>query len=381
MLGVPVERVYEGERHVIDAPEAAKGMAHTPLMPRMHFPPQPEMDSAPEDGPLTVAYRLAPNVSRIYAKNPCPDTGQYLGRFESLLPHPAVQGSRLLPAPGNDVCGYVQACSQMEPDTRYDLEVLHVGLNELRLVYAAINGWCLQFWRSQDEFQAGMSGLRNAPRPFAWWDLRNAFDVDVDFLDWSAEVCPHRMRVLMKQGLLYFRIEHPEDVPLWYRAIKRLIQEATINNVRLRDRGLHQQKRWPAAVGLATAMLNSSPIGERALAITFHCYDIDYDCQLGAGEVMVLIQELVAGIIHAEQRSEGQDRDSAVISAASRVSEDELFERAQRFLRRCSDVATGSIRKDAFIRRGHAAMLEALDLPCAEEFEQDAGYTDACSLM
>jgi len=332
------------------------------------------MDSAAEDGPISVAFNMRPSLRTMIPKRPSPDTLQYPNRMESWLQEKQLVGK--LPRHPADVCGYVQAAITDEHDhsAKNKAEYHRLGFqhNEVRLVFQSISGWVLMVWRSQEEFEEGIHGDRRAPRPIAWFDLREAVDLEVTIGDYFQDLCPHLIRILMKSGNYYFRVELPEDVPVWYMAIKRLIQDACIDDVRLRDTETHKMKRWPAACGIAKAILGGWPIGERALAIAFHCYDIDYDCALKTGELMVLIQELLAAMLHDEGRAEGQDRATAVMSAASRVSEDDLYERAIRFRRRCDNHCEGKVRKDNFIIYGHSAILEALDMG-TELPEEDRG--------
>lgn len=381
-----------GRSRLIEPPPSAAAMKNMPLKPRINFPPQPVMDSAPQDGPITVAYGFQPTVAAMYAKTPSPMTAQYLHRMESRYPHPLEMQAHCLPGPPErtDVRGYIQAAVHDEDHFAANArEIAENGIahNKLRLVFAEISGWVMNFWRTEEEFHVGREdlmqghpyGLRGRPRPMAVWNLKAAYDVDIDFLDFNTEICPHRIRVLTDKGNIFFRVDNPEDVPLWYMAIKKIIQDANWYYVQSRDRELHKDKRWPAAVGLASCLINGSPIGERALSIAFQCYDIDYDCTMRAGEVMVLIQELIAALLTAEGRAEGAERSTAVLSALSRLpgGVDELFDRAQRFVRRCTTVACGRIQREDFILHGQEAMLEALDL-LPEEQKAKQG---ACSVM
>eukprot|EP00971_Amphidinium_carterae_P274353 5444512-Amphidinium_carterae.1 len=134
---------------------------------------------------------------------------------------------------------------------------MHVKHREDRLVYAATNGWTLQFWTSQDEFEHGVRGpQRGGTRPFAWWDLRNAYDVMVDISDIELDRCPHRIAVLTRGGNIFFRIEFSEDVPIWYFAIRRIIQDAFFARVDSQDTRQKELKRWPASVGIARALVH-----------------------------------------------------------------------------------------------------------------------------
>lgn len=351
-------------------------MKHMPLMPRMNFPPQPVMDSAGDDGPISVAFGMRKSVRAYVPTRPCPNTWTYPDRRDSLL----LERRQIQPRQGSDVCGYIQAAASDADLAANNEEKERMGVthNEMRLVYGSISGWTLLLWQTQQDFQEGLHGEKRAPRPIAWFDLREAYDVNVDFGDYVTEICPHRVRVMMPKGHLFFRVEHPEDVPVWFSAIRSLIMDSTVAFSKTRDSKHLQSKRWPAAKGLARELLSGRPIGERALAIAFHCYDIDYDSSLRLGEIMILIQELLAAMLADVGRAEGGDRDTAVMSASARIPEEELFERAMRFRRRCGHTAGGRVKKDAFIINGHEAMLEAMDLAPGVH---GGGGESSCSVM
>eukprot|EP00929_Paragymnodinium_shiwhaense_P003725 TRINITY_DN10434_c0_g1_i2.p1 TRINITY_DN10434_c0_g1~~TRINITY_DN10434_c0_g1_i2.p1 ORF type:complete len:378 (-),score=61.69 TRINITY_DN10434_c0_g1_i2:116-1249(-) len=254
--------------------------------------------------------------------------------------------------------------------------------HDQRIVFAAISGWTLAFWQSYEDFEAARHHGPKGPAPIHWWDLRQVQDLTVDFEDINAVECPHRLRLLMLKGNLYFRVEAPEDVPVWVAAIRKVVEEAGWVYVKERDTPLHQQKRWPAAVGLARAVSSGAPIGERALAIAYHLYDIDFNTELRLGEIMLLILELHAAILTCEERAEGGDRLTAVVSAESRFHRGELFLRALHFRRRCCPAQAVAIKKDGFINNGHAAILEAFDLlPDGNPGHHPGDGGEACAVM
>mmetsp|Transcript_76101 Transcript_76101/g.219813 ORF Transcript_76101/g.219813 Transcript_76101/m.219813 type:complete len:416 (-) Transcript_76101:79-1326(-) len=333
-----------------------------PLCPDIELPPQPLMDSAFEDGPISVAYGLQVSAGGIRPQRPCPATAQYVHRgaarrWEQQTAHQ--------PRPTADICGWVLATVNPgvneERDDDDGAPPPEADVNEFRLVFQCISGWTLMLWRSQEEFEEGIHGHRRAPRAVAWFDLRNAFDVHVESGDPTSHLAANRVTVMMRTGSFYFCVELPEDVPIWYEGIRRVIQDYDWQRIRLRDTDLHRRKRWPAARGIVDALfVRGSPVAERAMAILFHAYDIDYDCCMRVGEFMVLLQELIAALVHRAGLAEAADRDEAVASAASRVSEDELFDRAMVVRRRLCREDDGKVRKDEFVLQGVAAIIEAL---------------------
>jgi len=327
-----------------------------------NFPAQRQMDAAPEDGPVSVACCNRPEVIRTGQLYPCPDTAQYLRRDLSRFQ----ERELAQPSHSSDICGWVMAAASFDDHpaaNSLDEDVMNIRHNAFRLVFQCLSGWALMHWRSQEDFEAGIYGARRAPRPIAWWDLRKAWDVQVEVGDPETDVVAHRIVINTHQGNLYFLVELPDTVPTWYYGIRSIIKDNASSQVKTRDSPLHQRKRWPAACGVAQALMSGQGVGERALAITFHVFDIDYDCHLQVGELMLLIRELAAGVLFAEGRAEGQDRETAIFSASARMGEDELFERAMRFRKVCDTVGDGKVRKDGFVRCGVAAMLEAVDIP------------------
>eukprot|EP00443_Scrippsiella_acuminata_P119642 CAMPEP_0115588210 /NCGR_PEP_ID=MMETSP0272-20121206/8598_1 /TAXON_ID=71861 /ORGANISM="Scrippsiella trochoidea, Strain CCMP3099" /LENGTH=391 /DNA_ID=CAMNT_0003023301 /DNA_START=28 /DNA_END=1200 /DNA_ORIENTATION=- len=332
-----------------------------PLCPDLEVPPQPQRDSAPEDGPISVAYGFRPTLGEIRPQWPCPNTAQYLHRGATrrlereILWHPRQSV---------DIAGWVVAAAteeEAEEQHRKHLEHMHLHHNAFRLAFQCISGWALMLWRSEEDFTEGIHGGRRAPRAMAWLDMRKAFDVHVEVGDRSFHLAAHRFTIMMHTGNYYFCVELPEDVPVWLNAIRRLIQDASWQSICAKDTEAHQRKRWIAACGVAdTLFVHNAPIGERAMAILFHAYDIDFDCYLRVGEIMVLIQELIAALIHDEGHAEGRERGTAIASAASRVSEDELFDRAMVFRRQCCPYHDGKVRKDEFVRLGPAALSQAV---------------------
>jgi len=334
-----------------------------PMIPARNFPPQRQMDSAPEDGPVSVAVRARAEVIRINQKWPCPQTNQYTQRQPALTQFQ----ERQLGSPGhaNDVCGWVVAAEHGDgTDDALDAEYMDLHLDEFRRVYQCISGWILMVWRSEEDFKEGIFGARRAPRPLGFWDLRQAWDVrfDVREASWEDESGASKVTVMTSKGNVYFCVELQEDLPIWYFAIRNLIKDNYLHAIQVRDTPLQQRKRWPAAVGLAEALAMGSPICERALCITFHLYDLDCDIFLQVGELMLLIQELAAGSLASEGRAEGQDRTTAMNSVRSRLSEDDLFERAMLVRRRLDTVGDGRVRKEDFAHNGPAALLESLGL-------------------
>lgn len=334
-----------------------------PMIPdRVSFPGQRQMDSASEDGPVSVACNNRPEVIKTGQMYPCPDTKTFLHRGLSR------QQERELSQPGHasDICGWVMATAAFDDHATANTaeeDIMNIRHNDLRLVFQCLSGWALMHWRSQEDFEAGIYGARRAPRPLCWWDMRKAWDVQLEVGDLQADIIPYRVVVSTHSGNLYFLVELPETVPSWYYGIRGIIKDQALSAVKSRDNPQHQRKRWPAACGLAQALMNGQGVGERAMAIAFHLFDIDYDCHLQVGELMLLIRELAAGALYAEGRAEGQDRETAIFSATTRMNEEELFERALRFRRTCDSVGDGKVRKDDFILKGLGAMLEAVDIP------------------
>lgn len=333
-----------------------------PQIPRMNLPPQPMMDSAKEDGPVSVAYGLRPSLMRIGASRPSPATAQYMDRRES----ERMEQLSARPRARSDIAGWVLACEDPSDTTeanRRDKRWMNVHHNEQRLVYQCISGWILMIWQNEDEFRQGIHGAHRAPRPMAWWDLRKAYDIRVDTL-LMTEV-QHRLAVLTNSGsrmsgAIYFCVPDPEDVHVWHDALQSLIMEACWSNVNLRDTPAHQKKRWPAACGIAQALATGREVGDLALSILFHCFDLDFDCLLKTGELMVLVRELSAAVQFNSGRAEAGDRDLAVLAAASRMTLEELFERAQEMRRKCDTRGDGRVRKDEFVQLGRAAIKGAV---------------------
>ncbi|CAE8695054.1 unnamed protein product [Polarella glacialis] len=333
------------------------------LMAGRVLPPQPMMDSAPDDGPVSVAFGLRPQLVEIRPRIPCPDTKQYIHRRVAREQEERITG--LHPRVNADVCGWVMATADPnDPLAHCNGEnLMQIPHNEFRLVFQSISGFILMHWSKQHDFEQGIYGARRAPRPIAWWDLRQAFDLCIEDGDPDYDVAPHRFTVMMKTGNVYFCVELAQDVPIWYNAIRAVIQDASWGHVLQIDTPASQRKRWAAACGVADALLDGRPLGERALAILYTCFDIDMDCTLRVGEIMLLIQELRGALIQLSGSAEGAaGRESAIESAMSRMPRDELFERALRFRRRVDADGNGTVSKHEFLERGHHAMLEALDM-------------------
>lgn len=208
---------------------------------------------------------------------------------------------------------------------------------------------------------AGIHGAPRAPRALSWVDLRTAFDVQLQVGDPEVDLICHRITVMCRTGNYYFCVELPEDVPVWMESIRRVIQDSHWYAINCKDTEIHRRKRWAAALGVVDALwIRGAPLGERALAILFHTYDIDYDTYLRVGELMVLIRELQAAIVHCQGHAEGRDRDAAVLLAGSRMSEDEVFDRAMFLRQRLCHGRDGLVRKDDFIRGAAAGLMEAV---------------------
>lgn len=357
-----------------------------PLMPMVNFPPQPVMNSFKDDGPLSVAFRMPPaSLQGIRQKIPCPDTMTYPNRMESFM----LERNITAPKHPTDICGWVQASVHAEGfETANEVEqnIMGVNHNEFRLVFQCISGWILMQWRSQEDFEEGIHGARRAPRCLAWFDLRQAFDVFVEVGDHMEELCPHRISVLMNSGILFFRVELPEDVPVWYNAVRRLIQDAAIHRMRSRDTELHQMRRWPVACMIASKLRAGIPLDDETLEAAFHSFDNDYDCVLRVGELCLMVEELKAGLINASGIAEGQDRGVAILSV--RDGEDYIFDKAIQMRRICDGKGCGTVNKDDFLRFGHGALLQAMDMGVAYDQHTDefpaAGMEkrqDVCSMM
>jgi hypothetical protein len=244
----------------------------------------------------------------------------------------------------------------------FESDMLGIHHNEGRVAFQCISGWTLMLWQNQHQFQAGIHGARRAPRPLCWFDLRKANDVHVNYGDPDVDDMPHTITIAMSDGNYFFSVSYHEEVNAWWTAIRSLIQDAAIMGVRLVDTPAHQRKRWIAACGSIRALLDGGPLGTRALAVLFHAYDVDYNCRLRIGEIMLLIQEMTAAMPAVAGLAEGEDRETAMQSARSHCPEDQLFERAAVFRRRCDEAGSGEVTKDAFLLRGLEALREALDL-------------------
>jgi len=361
---------------------------NVPLMPgNVARLPQAALDSMQEDGAVSVAVDVQQKLLFVGAKRPSPATNQFMNRWYSNL----LEQKRSQPRHMTDICGWVQAAIDpvgFEDATQAEAERMNIRHNEDRLVYAATNGWTFQFWTSQDDFEHGVRGPhRGGSRPISWWDLRKAYDVMVDISDIELDNCPHRIAVLTRGGNIFFRVEFSEDVPLWYFAIRRIIQDSYTNKAESHDTRHKELKRWPAAVGVCRALIHGEVIGSRAMAVLFHAYDIDYNCGLELGELMLLIKELYAAQLHLSGRAEADSRDGAIFSAQSRLDKEEQFERAVQFRRVCDKDGNGTVEKDEFIRWGQVCMVQAVDMSSGSYYDENGdiklpGHAkDACSVM
>jgi len=324
------------------------------------------MGSAPEGGAPSTAPELVPVVREIRQVRPSPSTGLYSRRAAPPRQPPAQQPQQQRPQQrASDFCGWVVAADDpMDPFSANDgdRETMNIHHNDHRMVFQSISGWTLMVWRSKDDYEAGVAGARHSPRPVAWFDLRRAYDVRLDVGSASEDLIPHRIAIMMGGGNKYFCVEFPDEVRGWYSALLRAVQEAGVQSVRARDTEAHQRKRWPAACGAARALAAGGPLGQRAMAILFHAYDVDCDGCLRVGECMVLLQEMLAGLLHAGERAVGADRGSAVASVQSRLPEGQLFDAALQLRRRCDTTGDGGVRRDDFVAAGQDALREALEL-------------------
>lgn len=341
--------------------------------------PQPVLDSMENDGPISTAFKMEPHLIGVRPKYIAPDTAQYSFRYDAR----ALEDFQAIKC-HEEIQGYAQASIEPDADSginQAELERLHLDHRGDRLVFMVISGWALMMWRSEEDFKRGQYGGRQAPRPLGWWDMRQAHDIAVQTGNKEEDKCPHRIAVLTNSGVVYFRVPYAEDVHIWYNGIRGLIRDYQYAFIKSRDTKHHQEKRWPCAIGLANCLERGLPIGERAMAIAFHCYDMDYNCILGVGEIMIMIEEIEAGIRHNEGRAEAKDRQSAMESALSEFTGglDDVFERAMTFRNACDKDGNGKVRKDEFIINGQRLMAEAMG------FGQSGGHLgnpgDACSVM
>jgi len=360
-----------GRRH-----EAGDRINDIPIAAQLSLP-QNVLNSMEDDGPLSVAYNIEPHLAGIRPTYPAPATGQYPFRYDAkkLENFGAIKGHE-------EVQGYAQASVDADAGDVMDQQAIHkLDHSEDRLVFMVISGWALMMWRSEEDYQRGKLGARNAARPVGWWDMRQAHNVMVELGTDEMDRCPHKIAVLTKGGNVYFRVPYAEDVHIWYNSIRGLIRDYNYHFIRLRDTKHLQQKRWPVAIGLAQTLSRGLPMGERAMASVFHCYDIDYNCILDVGEIMVLLEEIEAGIRHDSGIAEAQDRDSAVESGMSKFEGglNEIFEKAMFFCNACDKDGNGQLRKDEFIINGQALLSEVLG------FTPSGGHLgqaeDACSIM
>eukprot|EP00931_Biecheleriopsis_adriatica_P092072 TRINITY_DN6589_c0_g1_i1.p1 TRINITY_DN6589_c0_g1~~TRINITY_DN6589_c0_g1_i1.p1 ORF type:complete len:419 (-),score=69.50 TRINITY_DN6589_c0_g1_i1:72-1154(-) len=328
--------------------------------------PQPMLDADPEDGIVSVAYGLKEEVVDIRAKFPAPDTRQYIHRGAARAREKQMLDFH--PSEESDVCGWVMATSDANgsyggahPENDESSGTMNLHHNDFRLVYQCVSGTSLMHWASQEDFKLGIYGARRAPRALAWWDLRKAYDIVVELGDPDFDVAAATFTVLMHGGNLSFAIEGEKDTPIWYNAVRSVIQDYAWYSALKSDNQERKRKRWAAICGTASALIEGRPLGERALAILFHCYDTDMDCTIRLGEIMVLIVELTAGLLKLSGIAEGQaGMEIAVQSAESRLPKQELFERALCFRRRCDQSNDGKIDKSEFVHFAPGALVEAV---------------------
>ncbi|CAE6961830.1 unnamed protein product [Symbiodinium natans] len=343
--------------------------SRAPLMaPPLPQTPQPLLDSDPADGPVSVAFGLKKELVEIRAKYPAPGTFQYLSR-QAAKAREGEMTRECHPSAESDVCGWVMATSDpngsyggRHPDNEISAERTNLHFDNFRLIYQCVSGTALLHWASVEDFKAGIFGARRAPRPIAWWDLRKAYDVVVQLGDPSFDMAAAQFTILMHGGNLGFAVEGDEDVPVWYNAVRSVIRDCAWHEATRSDTPERRRRRWAAAKGVASALLDDRNLASRAMAILFHCYDTDMDCNIRLGEAMLLIVELYAGLLHAGGTAEGSTMEVAMQSAQSRLPPDVRFEKALRFRRRCDQSNDGNISKDEFVQFGQFALLEALEL-------------------
>lgn len=330
--------------------------------------PQPLMDSDPADGPVSVAYGMKKELVEIRQKYPAPATSQYIHREASVLREKEIL-QECRPSPESDVCGWVMATADPNgsyggdhPDNDYSADRMNLKFDNFRLVFQCVSGTALMHWASEEDFKIGIFGARRAPRALAWWDLRKAYDVVVQPGDPSFDIAAGQFTILMYGGNLSFAVESEQDIPIWYNAVRAVIRDAAWHQATKAGGRDQQRKRWHAATGLARALLNGRPIASRALAVTFHLYDIDMDCVFRLGEVMLLIKEVYAAMIQDSGLAEGATMDLALQSSSFRLPLDMLFEKALIFRRQCDQSNDGRISKVEFARFGHEALLEAVSM-------------------
>lgn len=369
------------------------------------------VDSMPDDGMISAAYKVRNSFLpydndelgaysrgvRPQAAFAAPATAQYLDRraarkleaTQTIVNHEEIEGYVQAHFDGDANCGADQ--SEL---TEYDL-----GHRDDRLVYLVLSGYGLMMWPTREDYEMGKFGQRGAPRAIAWFDMKKAFDVALQSGDHEADHCPHRIAVQMSTGVVFFRVPHSgQDVEFWYYGLRGVIRDFNWAWIKSRDTPHHQEKRWHAAIGAAKQVETCRPIGERAMAILFHCYDLDYDCFMRVGEIMMFILEVEAAIYHLTGMAECKERDGAIEYAMCTFSEkkapsmnterahnsadavDNIFERAMIFRTNCDKDGNGKISKDEFMARGHEQLCLALGRPCGSDGSIGRSE-DPCSIM
>jgi hypothetical protein len=350
-------------------------------------------DSMPEDGIISSAYRVKTHATHqkmvdgkiqdVVTWNPyyigtrpspsyvAPATAQYMeGQFLDSASR-KLEGMSQIRVNSEEIEGYVQAHYDADADSanEQELAMFNLGHRDDRLVYLVLSGMALMMWRSKEDYMLGKYNTRGAPRALAWFDMKKAFDIAVQKGDAELDHCPHRIAVQVSSGVVFFRVPEGEDVELWYYGIRGCIRDFNYAWINSRDTVHHQEKRWPCAIGLARQLRSGSPVGDRAMAIAFHCYDIDYDCKMRIGEIMILILEVKSAMWFLTGMQECSERDLAVEYAMCNLSpinskEDglnQIFERAMTFRNNCDANGNGDVAKDEFMRLGHAELCIAMD--------------------
>jgi len=146
-MGLPQQVMTPRQKVPVYIPPGA------PLIPARNFPPQRQMDSAPEDGPVSVAAHSRAEVIRIFQQRPCPNTKQY-AQFQPAGLRQLQERQLGSPGHANDICGWVLAAEH--GDGTDDSEYMDLQLDEFRRVYQCISGWILMMWRSEDDFKEGI---------------------------------------------------------------------------------------------------------------------------------------------------------------------------------------------------------------------------------
>lgn len=359
------------------------------------------VDSMPDDGIISTAYKVRNSFLpedndergpycrgiRPVAAYAAPATPQYLDRKAAIKLEAAQEIIN-----HEEIEGYVQAHFDGDANSGADqneLSSYDLGYRDDRLVYLVLSGYGLMMWPTKEAYEMGKYGQRGCPRAIAWFDMKKAYDVAVQSGDHEIDHCPHRIAVKMSNGIVFFRVPYAgRDVEYWYHGLRGVIRDFNWAWINARDTPHHQEKRWIAAIGVAKQVETCRPIGERAMAVLFHCYDIDYDCYMRIGEIMVFILEIEAAIYHLTGMAECKERAGAVEYAMCAFSDyndksealNNIFERALEFRHNCDKDSNGKVSKDEFMQRGQEQLCFALQRPNGSD--GSIGRSDEpCSIM